>query len=325
MMRSLWRWAVRVTLAVAAVLAVLLLTEFALEARDYARYTKDQSFANVDGARIRYRYLSADRPGAVVVLLTGIAGSIEQSDEMQSAVARDVPMLTYDRAGYGFSQGSTAHTAEEQAAELAALLQVLKIDKPIVLVGYSASAGVARVFAGRYPEKTAALYLIDPPMAELDRRPELVHNFRRYYVKWVVHDLVASSLGYIRLQQRLHSWRGPDSLIEQRKEAVLARRSHYWALARDWWVSLDSSRQTIEAPVPPNLPIELVFPKRIPDDALSLAMTDYYAKLVARSSRGKLVEMENVDHSQLIISGPDFEQMVGDMKRLSKAAVHIEG
>jgi pimeloyl-ACP methyl ester carboxylesterase len=147
--------------AVALVVSVLL-TELALEARDVARYMPGQTFATVGDARIRYRLLGAEHTGATVVFLSGLSGSIEQVDDIQRAVSSAVPSLAYDRAGYGFSQGSTAHSAEEQAKELAALLHALKLEEPVVLVAYSSSAPIARIFAGCFPEKTAGMYLIDP-------------------------------------------------------------------------------------------------------------------------------------------------------------------
>ncbi len=167
-----------------------------------------QTFAAVGDARIRYRLLGADRPGAPVVILAGMNGVIEQADALQSAVASEVPTLTYDRAGYGFSQSSSAHTAEEQAAELAGLLHTLKIEKPVVIASYSASAALARVFAGRYPEKTVGIYMIDPPMPEIDNLIPHPGDPRTYYMRYVVSALLESSVGYTRLKQWLGSrWR----------------------------------------------------------------------------------------------------------------------
>jgi pimeloyl-ACP methyl ester carboxylesterase len=147
--------------------ASALLTELALEARDVARYMPRQTFATVGNARIRYRMLGADRPGATVVLLSGLNGSIEQADDLQRALSSAVPSLAYDRAGYGFSECSTAHSAKDQAKELAALLHALKLEGPVVLVAYSFSAPLARIFPGRFPEKTAGVHLIEPAMPEL--------------------------------------------------------------------------------------------------------------------------------------------------------------
>jgi pimeloyl-ACP methyl ester carboxylesterase len=321
--RRIWlarRLVIRFLIVAVTLVATALLTEFALEARDVARYMPGQTFATVGDARIRYRLLGVNRPGATVVLLSGMNGSIEQSDELQSAVSSEVPSLTYDRAGYGFSQGSAAHSAEEQAAELAALLRALKIEKPVVLVPYSASADLARVFAGRYPEKTAGMYLIAPSMPNLHEFVPQWHNPRRRYARFILHQLLASSLGYIRLTQRLGDWQGPESQVEQRAEAVLARRSHYWAGAQEVYTLPVSSRQTLEAPVPPSLPIEVVFPKQVPEDETSKALAKLYSELVARSSRGKLVELEHVDHSQLMKPGPAFDRMVARIQQLSQAS-----
>jgi hypothetical protein len=134
-----------------------------------------------------------------------------------------------------------------------------------------------------------------------------------------VSALLQSSVGYIRLKEWLSS-EGPKSQVEQRADAVLARRPHYWALAKEWYATPVSARQTIEAPVPPAIPIEVVYPKRIPEDEVSIAMTRAYADLVARSSRGTLTELDYVDHSTIIKSGHVFDQMVARIKKLSRNA-----
>jgi pimeloyl-ACP methyl ester carboxylesterase len=305
-----------------ALVAGSLLTELALEARDVARYMPGQTFATVGDARIRYRLLGAERPGAAVVFLSGLSGSIEQFDALQRAVSSAVPSLAYDRAGYGFSKGSTAHSAEQQANELAALLHALKLEGPVVLVAYSSSGPLARVFAGRFPEKTAGLFLIDPTMPELFERMPQLHSLRRYLVRFIVHQLLASSLGYIRLTQRRRSWHGPASLVEQRAEAVLARRPHYWALAREWYALPESGRQTLDSPIPPSLPLGVAFPKHVPEEetlkATAKLYYELYAELVARSSRGKLLEFGSIDHKQLLQPGPVLDRLVVHIMQLAQ-------
>jgi hypothetical protein len=128
----------RLLIVAVAPVASALLTEFVLEARDVARYMPGQTFATVGGARIRYRLLGAERPGVTVVFLSGLNGSIEQADHFQRAVSSAVPSLAHDRAGYGFSEGSTAHSAEQQAKELAALLHALKLEGSVVLESLTA-------------------------------------------------------------------------------------------------------------------------------------------------------------------------------------------
>ena len=173
------------------------------------------------------------------------------------------------------------------------------------------------MFAGRYPEKTAALYLIDPWMPEFN----VIYRFgpRSLFVRWVVHDVVASSLGYIRLSQLWHSSQSPKSPVEQRADAALARRSHAWALAREWYATNVSLQQTRDAPVPPMLPLEVLFPRPIHEDSKTIeTLARLRAGLVARSSRGRLIEVEPIDHSRLIKPGPVFNRIVARVTQLSQ-------
>jgi len=291
--------------------------EFFLEARDAAQYTTGQTFAEVGNARVRYKLLGTEHPGATVVFLSGLLGTIEQADQLQSAVAREVPALAYDRAGYGFSEGSTAHDGWDQAAELAGLLDALKIKGPVVLVPYSNSADLARVFAGRYPEKTAGIYMLEPSMPDINELVPAAHTPRRRFVRFIGYNLVGSSLGYLRLTHRLKDWQGPTSPVEQRAEAILVGRRHYWALAKEWYAFPDTSKQVLEAPVPPALPIELAVPKRLTEDDTTKAYDKLYSRFVARSSRGKIVELEHVGHDKLQVPGPAFNHIVADIQQLS--------
>jgi pimeloyl-ACP methyl ester carboxylesterase len=189
----------------------------------------------------------------------------------------------------------------------------------VVLVAYSISSLLARVFADRFPEKTAGLYLIEPTMPELIERMPQLHTPRRYLVRFIVHQVLASSLGYIRLTQRMRSWQGPTSLVEQRAEAVLARRPHYWALAQEWYAFPESWRQTLDAQIPPALPLEVAFSKYASEDETSKALASLYAELVARSSRGKLVELEEgLDHRRLLEPGLMSDSMIASIKLLAQ-------
>ncbi len=66
---------------------LLLVIEGLLEAHDVTRYTTGQDFAQVAGARIRYRRLGTTHSGTTVVFLSGFSASIEQADQLQLGVA----------------------------------------------------------------------------------------------------------------------------------------------------------------------------------------------------------------------------------------------
>lgn len=71
-------------------------------------------------------------------------------------------VLSFDRAGYGWSSAShKPYTSEDVVEDLLHILEELKIKPPYVLVGHSFGGLSMRLFASKYPEKVASLILID--------------------------------------------------------------------------------------------------------------------------------------------------------------------
>jgi len=104
----------------------------------------------------------------VVVLEAGIAASSVSWSLVQSRIAAlNTTVLSYDRAGFGWSASApTASTAAEAAEHLALLLDASGHNGPFVLVGHSFGGLIVRLFQQRYPERTAGLVLVDPVIRE---------------------------------------------------------------------------------------------------------------------------------------------------------------
>lgn len=86
---------------------------------------------------------------------------------VQPEVARFTQACAYDRAGFGWSDpGPLPRTAGAIAGELSVLLDRARVPPPYVLVGHSFGGLVVRIFAGRHPERTAGLVLVDPAHPE---------------------------------------------------------------------------------------------------------------------------------------------------------------
>lgn len=308
----------RLAILAVALVASTALVEFALEVRDYARFSRGQQFVAVGNARVRYELRGVGSQGATAVFLSGLGGCVEQTEPLRRALSDEIPSLAYDRADYCLSRSSSAHSAMEQADELAGLLRELKLEKPVLIVSYSSSAELARVFVGRYPEKVAALYLIDPWMPELGVALPKRFAPLRYYGLSSIQNFLQSVVGYYRLS---HGLRNPNqqSLVDQRMEAVVVGRPHNWALLAEWFQRDVTARQALTSPVPPDLPIEIAFTKqRYPDKEADDAVRKEYSDLAARSSRGRLFEFEHVNHERLMQPSPMFDPMVERIKQLSK-------
>ncbi len=99
----------------------------------------------------------------VVVLEAGIAASSVSWSLVQPRVAEFTRVLSYDRAGFGWSAaGSGSGTVREAAVDLSRMLEQSGETGPYVLVGHSFGGLIVRVFQQLYPERVAGLVLVDP-------------------------------------------------------------------------------------------------------------------------------------------------------------------
>jgi pimeloyl-ACP methyl ester carboxylesterase len=83
---------------------------------------------------------------------------------VQERVARFTTVLSYDRAGLGYSAelGQGDGTANAAATDLAAMLDQSGLEGPYVLAGHSFGGLIVRIFQQRFPERVAGLVLVDP-------------------------------------------------------------------------------------------------------------------------------------------------------------------
>lgn len=118
-------------------------------------------FVEVDGAKLHFLVEGQGSPA--VVLEAGIAATSLSWCLVRPLVAKFTTVVSYDRAGFGWS-GPPRHacTARDAARDLAGLLERCGVDGPFVLVGHSFGALVARLFEQRSPELVAGMVLADP-------------------------------------------------------------------------------------------------------------------------------------------------------------------
>ncbi|MGM0885179.1 MAG: alpha/beta hydrolase [Bacillota bacterium] len=116
--------------------------------------------------------------------------------------------IIYDRAGYGWSDpGPTPRTSQKCAEELYRLLQALKIQEPVILVGHSFGSINIRLFAHLYPTHIVGLVLVDPVHeAEFSNRFPPQHQEQRYLeakIMLMVKYLIKLKLMYLLVKLRL--------------------------------------------------------------------------------------------------------------------------
>jgi pimeloyl-ACP methyl ester carboxylesterase len=106
-----------------------------------------------------------------VVIDAGLGGFSLEWTQVQAALASQVRVCTYDRAGYGWSEAGTGpRTTRQIAEELYALLVNAGVPEPYVLVGHSFGGYNIRYFASMHPETVAGLVLVDASHPDQLRR-----------------------------------------------------------------------------------------------------------------------------------------------------------
>lgn len=128
--------------------------------RDHRRFPPSGELIEINGKNWHYQVMGTDCPTVIVVGGTGETHLDWQL--VQSEVAKFTRILTYDRAGLGWSEASSEpRTAEQIVSELRQLLRAVAVEPPYVLVGMSLGGLFTRLFAYHHPEDVAGMVLVD--------------------------------------------------------------------------------------------------------------------------------------------------------------------
>ena len=161
-------------------------------------------FVDVGGRALHFNASGQGKP--VVVLEAGIAASSISWSLVQERVARFTTVLSYDRAGFGWSEAARDHdgTARTAARDLRALLDHSGQTGPYILVGHSFGGLIARVFEQDYPESVAGLILVDPVVrAEWRNLPDARRRMLNHGVTLSRRGALLARLGIVGLALRL--------------------------------------------------------------------------------------------------------------------------
>jgi pimeloyl-ACP methyl ester carboxylesterase len=120
----------------------------------------------------------------VLVIETGIGGSMYDWFSIAQEVKEDFTIVLYHRAGYGKSKESNApRTTRNIASELHNLLERIGIKDKLILMGHSFGGLCVQQYAKMYPNKLNGIILIDSTS----------FNFKRLYMlnNPVMNSLIA--------------------------------------------------------------------------------------------------------------------------------------
>ncbi|WP_269503675.1 alpha/beta fold hydrolase [Burkholderia sp. IMCC1007] len=153
-----------------AVLAALALFSGYVASRVTRAFPPEGRFVDVDGDRLHYVEYGSGPP---LVFVHGLAGQLRNFAYLPLArLAQRHRVILVDRPGAGRSlrgAGSQANVFA-QARTIAAFIDVLKLDRP-VLVGHSLGGAIALAVGLNHPERVSRLALIAPLSHEQTEPP----------------------------------------------------------------------------------------------------------------------------------------------------------
>lgn len=264
--------------------------------------------------------------GSPTIILTAGAGDFAGSSwgSIQPEMAKITRTCSWDRAGFGLSDGTTAAvTVSLTTADLEAALATGKIAGPYVMVGHSLGSYESLLFTDRHPDKVVGMVLVDPsipnqfeqmrqsslpvpndasdPMAQAFRKcaadiragtakaggPDPDHCFD-YPLTWplALRQALAEKVSNPLQYEAMASF--SENILVDGKQVINPSRNY-----RDMpLIVLTSDRFAVPPGVPP--PTDEQKARR---DAMYLIMSQGHAALAALSTRGVNTQVPGADHA----------------------------
>jgi pimeloyl-ACP methyl ester carboxylesterase len=140
-------------------------------------------------------YVRVEGKGTPVVVIEPALGSPgAEWWHVQDELSKTTTVVTYDRAGYGWSRpGAYPRTSRQVVSELHAMLRNLELPGPYVLVGHAQGALYMQLYGRLYPDDVAGAVFIDPMSSDNQRfkaelKPDVYRNSgvdRFARIKWL--------------------------------------------------------------------------------------------------------------------------------------------
>jgi len=173
--------------------------------RDRRNFPAPGNIVSIDGVSLHLQVAGTGAP--TVVLETGLGGMSAAWGWIQPETAKFCRVVSYDRAGLGWS-GSDAspRCARKAAHRLRNCLRAANLIPPYILVGHSMGGLLIRVFADCYPAEVSGMVLVDACHPDQHLRSPAIQNHMRTGFKLLKHVPVLARLGYVRLSGLFDSW-----------------------------------------------------------------------------------------------------------------------
>ncbi|MEK3795234.1 alpha/beta hydrolase [Paenibacillus sp. FSL R7-0204] len=232
-----------------------------------------------------------------ILLEAGMGGCALDWSLVQPALAKHTKVLSYDRAGFGWSTKPISEpTCEGYVRDLRELLTQLELEPPYILVGHSYGGMIMRLFASKYPEEVSGIILVDSTHEQ--RFIESTFNQIRYeerlrHLRRLRMGYLLSPIGLPRLlKQPIGAKRLPPP-VQHTVNTLGYRNNAYKAAYLESLCTIESALQLVESePLIPELPIIVLSAGRQNED-----WQQAQKKLLQLTAKTRQIVIENSWHS----------------------------
>jgi len=274
------------------------------------------------GSHTLYVHCLGETSRPAIVFENGLGVVAEEWTWVQAALADRYRVCAYDRAGTGRSPAADGPVdAVTASTDLAALLDALHIEGPVVLAGHSYGALILRVFAARHPDRVRGLVLVDSSHEDMAARfpPQAQEGFKQ----------LLAGMGQLRLFNVFGFARlagTADQMAKGLTGDAFARARHLYASvhhfagaaneADGWERSAAAAR---EVKTLGDLPLTVMAVDGWPDFMLP-SWLEMQKELAAKSSAGKFVLVEGADHFSIVHDRAFADRVASEIDAIARAA-----
>jgi pimeloyl-ACP methyl ester carboxylesterase len=317
------RWIGRVLLgllALVAAVAILGLCYQAIGSGADARRFPQQGKSVSLGPAFNNLLLNIDcrgQGGPTVILDSGLGVPAVGWNPVETEVAKFTRVCSYDRAGYGWSDGtSLPRTSSEIVKELHALLEAAGEKGPYILVGHSFGGYNVRVYNGQYSADVAGMVLVDASHEDQNHRMSApIQAFMKKSLQDMKRQALLAPLlirfGVVRFTER-NQGESPGVSKEFGQEMLYLQRQTKFieAAAAELGAFEESGNEVRGAGNLGDKPLTVLtagksadasqlppgFPKKDFDDFHEIWVNDLQVKESQLSTRGKRIMVPDSDH-----------------------------
>jgi pimeloyl-ACP methyl ester carboxylesterase len=267
-----------------------------------SNYRPDGQMIEVGNREIHMNIKGTKTSLPPVVIETGTGNWSYDWSNIQNEVSKHTQVITYDRAGYGWSDPPlNGFSIDKTIDDLSRILESSKIDTPAILVGHSVGGIYSRLFADKYPEKVSGLVLVDS-RNEFFSEQAAKFNEKFFETQDQTMNLIFSQIGIVRLiGEKMISVSIPDYISAEKYVNVHWDSPFFKVLDEEIKQIKNGEKLLEDTQFLGNKPLTIVTPNNVEMQATELGFSEKEESNIRKKWKNSQKQLTNLSTNSEII------------------------